>query len=198
MTVRAYAQTNAVGLTDACLRLFDELTAQAGVSLDGGREEHSRRRRSASGRGSHPAVAATPERLRQSRCRHLFSNDPVATHEAPLAFGPPVIDLPLPHETWDAPAERDGNRGSPRTPTGRSRSLITGTATARGLADARVDHEAPAHGGVTRRRLGAPGADHHGSIKADGPVEQADSLTSPAIRSTPPRAFPARRRAGSG
>src|ERR1700722_3138811 len=42
VTVHAYVQTNGVGLTDAYLRLFDELTVRVGVSLDGGPEEHDR------------------------------------------------------------------------------------------------------------------------------------------------------------
>jgi uncharacterized protein len=112
VAVRAHVQTNAVGLTDAYLRLFDELTVQVGISLDGGPEEHDRHRRFASGRGSYAAVAAGLERLRQPHYRHLFGgllcavdldNDPVATYEALLAFEPPIVDFLLPHGTWDAP-----------------------------------------------------------------------------------------------
>jgi uncharacterized protein len=112
VTVHAHVQTNAAGLTDAYLRLFDELTVRVGVSLDGGPAEHDRHRRFASGRGSYAAVAAGLERLRQPHYRHLFGgllctidvhNDPVATYEALLAFEPPIIDFLLPHGTWDAP-----------------------------------------------------------------------------------------------
>jgi uncharacterized protein len=112
VTVHAYVQTNGVGLTDAYLRLFDELTVRVGVSLDGGPEEHDRHRRFASGRGSYAAVTAGLERLRQPHYRHLFGgllctvdvhNDPVATYEALLAFEPPIIDFLLPHGTWDVP-----------------------------------------------------------------------------------------------
>jgi uncharacterized protein len=117
VTVRAHVQTNAVGLTDAYLRLFDELTVRVGVSLDGGPEEHDRHRRFASGRGSHAAVAMGLERLRQPHYRHLFGgllctvdvhNDPIATYEALLAFEPPIIDFLLPHGTWDAPPPQRG------------------------------------------------------------------------------------------
>lgn len=117
VTVRAHVQTNAVGLTDTYLRLFDELAVQVGVSLDGGPQEHDRHRRFASGRGSYAAVAAGLERLRQPRYRHLFGgllctvdvrNDPIATYEALLAFAPPVIDFLLPHGTWDAPPPNRG------------------------------------------------------------------------------------------
>ena len=112
VSVGARVQTNAVGLTDAYLRLFDELDVRVGVSLDGGPHEHDRHRRFASGRGSYAVVAAGLQRLRQPQFLHLFGgllctvdvrNDPIATYEALLAFEPPVIDFLLPHGTWDAP-----------------------------------------------------------------------------------------------
>jgi uncharacterized protein len=112
VSVSARVQTNAVGLTEAYLQLFDELAVRVGVSLDGGPDEHDRHRRFASGRGSYAAVAAGLDRLRQPQFRHLFggllctidvSNDPIATYEGLLAFEPPSIDFLLPHGTWDAP-----------------------------------------------------------------------------------------------
>jgi uncharacterized protein len=124
VTVHAHVQTNAVGLTDAYLRLFDELTVRVGVSLDGGPAEHDRHRRFASGRGSYAAVATGLDRLRQPRFRHLFGgllctvdvrNDPIATYEALLAFEPPDIDFLLPHGTWDAPPPGRG-REAEHTP----------------------------------------------------------------------------------
>jgi uncharacterized protein len=110
VNVAAHVQTNAVGLTDAYLRLFAELELRVGVSLDGTREQHNRHRRFASGRGSYAAAAAGLQRLRQQQYRHLFSgilctidlrNDPVTAYEALLAFEPPRIDFLLPHATWD-------------------------------------------------------------------------------------------------
>jgi uncharacterized protein len=110
VAVDASVQTNAVGLSDVYLRLFDELGVRVGVSLDGTGEAHDRHRRFASGRGSYAAVAAALARLR--RFRHLFSgllctidlrNDPVATYEALAAFEPPKIDFLLPHGTWARP-----------------------------------------------------------------------------------------------
>jgi uncharacterized protein len=112
VNVAAHVQTNAVGLTDAYLRLFAELELRVGVSLDGTREQHNRHRRFASGRGSYAAAAAGLQRLRQQQYRHLFSgilctidlrNDPVTAYEALLAFEPPRIDFLLPHATWDEP-----------------------------------------------------------------------------------------------
>lgn len=105
-------QTNAVGLDDSYLRLFDELDIRVGVSLDGTADAHNRHRRFASGRGSYAAVSASLDRLRRPPFRHLFSgllctidlrNDPVSTYEALAAFEPPKIDFLLPHGTWATP-----------------------------------------------------------------------------------------------
>jgi uncharacterized protein len=110
VTVDACVQTNAVGLSDAYLRLFDELGIQVGVSLDGNAEAHDRHRRFASGRGSYTAVSAGLRRLRTFP--HLFSgllctidlrNDPIATYAALAEFEPPRIDFLLPHGTWARP-----------------------------------------------------------------------------------------------
>ena len=108
--VDACIQTNAVGLSDAYLALFDELGVRVGVSIDGDAAAHDRHRRFASGRGSYPAVAAALERLR--KIPHLYSgllatidlrNDPVRTYEALADFEPPRIDFLLPHGTWMRP-----------------------------------------------------------------------------------------------
>jgi len=112
VAVHASVQTNAVGLDDSHLRLFDELGVNVGVSLDGVAEDHDRHRRFASGRGSHAAVVAGLHRLTQERYRHRFSgllctidlrSDPIATYEALVAFGPPKVDFLLPHGTWESP-----------------------------------------------------------------------------------------------
>jgi uncharacterized protein len=110
VVVQPSIQTNAVGLSDAYLRLFDDLGILVGVSLDGTAEAHDRHRRFASGRGSHSAVSAGLRRLLQFP--HLFSgllctidlrNDPIATYEALVAFCPPKVDFLLPHGTWAQP-----------------------------------------------------------------------------------------------
>ena len=112
VSVHAAVQTNAVGLSEPYLRLFDELGVRVGVSLDGAAEDHDRHRRFASGRGSYPAVAAGLERLTAERYRHLFSgllctidlrSDPIASYEALAAFRPPRVDFLLPHGTWNSP-----------------------------------------------------------------------------------------------
>lgn len=112
VTVNASVQTNAVGLDESYLQLFDEFGIRVGVSMDGTAEAHDRHRRFASGRGSYAAVSAGVRRLTQARYRHLFSgllctidlrNDPLATYEALTEFEPPWIDFLLPHGTWAAP-----------------------------------------------------------------------------------------------
>src|SRR6266568_5215959 len=112
ITVDVTVQTNAVGLDDSFLRLFDSLGIRVGVSLDGVQEDHDRHRRFASGRGSYAPVTAGLRRLTDPRYRHLFSgllcaidlrNDPIATYKALTDFGPPKIDFLLPHGTWESP-----------------------------------------------------------------------------------------------
>ena len=112
VTTHASVQTNGVGLDDSYLALFDRLGVHIGVSLDGTAGAQNRHRRFASGRDSHSAVVAGLRRLTEERYRHLFNgllcvidlqNDPMATYEALLAFGPPRIDFLLPHGTWESP-----------------------------------------------------------------------------------------------
>ena len=122
--VNATVQTNAVGLDDSYLRLFDQLEVGVGVSLDGAGEDHNRHRRFPSGRGSHTAVAAGLARLTQPCYRHLFSgllctidlrSDPIGSYEALASFEPPKIDFLLPHGTWEAPPP-GRVPGAPETP----------------------------------------------------------------------------------
>jgi uncharacterized protein len=112
VVVDTSVQTNAVGLDESYLTMFDELGIRVGVSLDGNSEAHDRHRRFASGRGSYNAVTAGLRRLASGRYRHLFSgllctidirNNPLGTYEALTAFEPPKIDFLLPHGTWASP-----------------------------------------------------------------------------------------------
>jgi uncharacterized protein len=113
IAVNASVQTNGVGLSDAYLKLFDELGVRVGVSVDGDAAAHNRHRRFASGRGSYQAVAAGLRRLQ--RFPHLFGgllctvdlrNDPLRTYQALADFQPPRIDFLMPHGTWDRPPPR--------------------------------------------------------------------------------------------
>jgi len=111
-TVHTSLQTNGIGLNDRYLALFNRIGIQVGVSLDGDSDAQDRHRRFASGRGSHMAVTAALRKLTEDRYRHLFNgllcviemrNDPMATYEALLLFGPPRVDFLLPHGTWESP-----------------------------------------------------------------------------------------------
>jgi len=108
--VNVSIQTNGVGLSQAYLRLFEELGVRVGVSVDGDASAHDRHRRYASGRGSYEAVAAAVSRLRRHPnlyggllCTVDLRNDPVRTYEALADFDPPRIDFLLPHGTWERP-----------------------------------------------------------------------------------------------
>jgi uncharacterized protein len=105
-------QTNAVLLDADYLKLFDSLSVQVAVSLDGNADAHDRYRRRANGQGSHAAVVRSLELLLTDPFRHLFSgllctinphNDPIETYEALLQFQPPAIDFLLPHGNWESP-----------------------------------------------------------------------------------------------
>jgi uncharacterized protein len=108
--VNVSIQTNGVGLSEAYLRLFEELEVRVGVSVDGDATAHDRHRRYASGRGSYRSVAAALGRLRRYPdlyggllCTVDLRNDPVRTYEALGDFDPPRIDFLLPHGTWERP-----------------------------------------------------------------------------------------------
>ena len=109
-TVDAAIQTNAVGLSAAYLRLFDELGVRVGVSIDGDAQAHDRHRRFPSGRGSYLAVSAAIDQLRKFPdlysgllCTIDLRNDPVQTYKALIDFDPPQVDFLLPHGTWTQP-----------------------------------------------------------------------------------------------
>jgi uncharacterized protein len=117
--LRLAVQTNGILLDVATLEILRAHRIQVGVSIDGDREGHDRHRRYANGRGSHEAVAAGIRLLAEDRYRHLFggllatvdlSNDPVATYEHLMTFGPPMVDFLLPHANWEStPPGTDAN-----------------------------------------------------------------------------------------
>jgi uncharacterized protein len=124
VVVEAGVQTNAVGLNETFLDLFDRLGLQVGVSLDGTAKGHDRHRRFASGRSSYVAVRAGLDRLISKKYRHLFGgllctidlrNDPLDTYAALADFDPPAVDFLLPHGTWAAPPP-GRIPGAPETP----------------------------------------------------------------------------------
>ncbi|RII16008.1 Anaerobic sulfatase-maturating enzyme [Streptomyces sp. YIM 130001] len=110
-TVRTTLQTNATLLTEERLRTLARHRIGVGISLDGGRAVHNKRRAYRSGRPSWPA-AQRGARLVADRFPGAYAGilavvdptqDPVDTYESLLALGPPTLDLLLPHGNWSAP-----------------------------------------------------------------------------------------------
>jgi uncharacterized protein len=114
-------QTNGVLLDEAFMTVMHAHRIGVGVSLDGDRRGHDLHRRRADGRGSHEDAARALRLLGTSRHRGLFAgilsvvdvrSDPVRTYEALLEFGPPSVDLLLPHGNWTVPPPaRDAGEG---------------------------------------------------------------------------------------
>jgi uncharacterized protein len=105
-------QTNGTLLRPRMLRTLAGLGVRVGVSLDGDAEATGRHRLYPSGRNSFDDVADGLRLLGSAEFRGIYSgilctidvqNDPVDTYEALLAFGPPALDLLLPHAHWDCP-----------------------------------------------------------------------------------------------
>jgi uncharacterized protein len=107
--------TNGVLLDEKLCDLFSSFGVQVGISLDGDRASNDRHRRFSDGRGSYDYAVRALALLRRREYRHLYAgilctidlnNDPIAVYEALLAESPPVLDLLLPHATWDRPPRR--------------------------------------------------------------------------------------------
>jgi uncharacterized protein len=115
--VNVALQTNGTLLDGPMLTTLRGLDVSVGVSLDGDAEATGRHRRYASGRSSYDAVVTGLGRLRSPEFRDCYGgilctidvdNDPVRTYEALLAFGPPALDLLLPHANWSDPPPGTG------------------------------------------------------------------------------------------
>ena len=115
--VRISVQTNGTLLRRPVLEAFRTLGIHVGVSLDGDAEANGRRRY-AGGRGSFEEVAEGLRLLASAEFRDLYGgilctvdarSDPVTTYEALLKFGPPAVDLLLPHANWDCPPPGSGH-----------------------------------------------------------------------------------------
>jgi uncharacterized protein len=108
----ATVQSNGTSLDAPFLDRFRELGVRVGISVDGDQAGQDRHRRYASGRGSHAFVDPAIRLLATPRYRDRFAgllctvdvrNDPVASYEALLGYGPPAIDFLLPHGNWATP-----------------------------------------------------------------------------------------------
>lgn len=109
--LRVQMQTNGVLLNRSALDTLRAHRIAIGVSIDGARADHDRRRRYADGRGSFDAVDRALRLLGEDGggsfagllCTIDPSTDPVATYEALIGYRPPTLDLLIPHANWDAP-----------------------------------------------------------------------------------------------
>lgn len=120
--VEVVMQTNGTLLDRERLDLLSRLGVRVGVSLDGDAAGHDSRRRYASGRGSHADVTRGLGLLAGPRYRHLYSgllytvdlgDDPLTAYEALLSQRPPMVDLLLPHGTWEFPPPGLPSRHAP-------------------------------------------------------------------------------------
>jgi uncharacterized protein len=115
--VSVTVQTNGTLLDRPMLAALKDLGVRVGVSLDGDADATGRHRRYASGRNSYDDVADGLHRLGSPEFHDIYAgilctidsgNDPVATYEALLKFGPPALDLLLPHAHWGCPPPGSG------------------------------------------------------------------------------------------
>jgi uncharacterized protein len=119
---RFAVQTNGVLLTEPLLDTLFELDVRVCVSIDGTQETHDRHRRYRGGRSSYAQVRQGIQRLARDRYRSLFAGlvsvidleeDPLATYEALLEFGPPRVDFLLPHANWTTLPPRPAGEAAP-------------------------------------------------------------------------------------
>jgi uncharacterized protein len=110
-------QTNGTLLRRPVLEILKSAGVSIGVSLDGDADATGRHRRYADGRNSFGDIADALNLLTSPEFRDCYagilctidvSNNPIAVYEALLGFGPPAIDLLLPHANWDEPPPGTG------------------------------------------------------------------------------------------
>jgi uncharacterized protein len=110
--LRIVTQTNGVALRPELLDVLAERDIAVCVSLDGPASAHDRHRRFADGRGSHSQVRRALELLTSAPYRQMFAGllavvdlatDPLALYDELLAWGPPAVDVILPHGNWNSP-----------------------------------------------------------------------------------------------
>ncbi len=115
--VNVTVQTNGTLLRLPMLETLRDLGIRVGVSLDGDAEATGRHRLYPSGRNSYDDVADGLHLLGSPEFREIYGgilcavdvrNDPVGTYELLLEFGPPALDLLLPHANWDSPPPGSG------------------------------------------------------------------------------------------
>ncbi|WP_438272378.1 FxsB family cyclophane-forming radical SAM/SPASM peptide maturase [Streptomyces bobili] len=118
-------QTNGTLLTPDVVRRLAAGGIRVGVSLDGGRAEHNKRRVDHAGRPSWDAatrglavLAGHPEAYAGILCTIDLDLDPVEVYDSLLEFRPAALDLLLPHANWAAPPPGKGPSSAGSAPYG--------------------------------------------------------------------------------
>ena len=103
-------QTNGIRLTEAWLDVLVEHGVHTGISLDGDQPANARHRRYRQGASSYEQtvrgvrlLATRPEIYAGLLCTVDVRNDPVQVFRELAAFGPPRINVLLPHATHEFP-----------------------------------------------------------------------------------------------
>ncbi|WP_264937157.1 FxsB family cyclophane-forming radical SAM/SPASM peptide maturase [Streptomyces sp. A012304] len=123
--VQVSVQTNGTLLTPDVVRRLAAGGIRVGVSLDGGRPDHNKRRVDHAGRPSwHAAtrglavLAGHPETYAGILCTIDLDLDPVEVYDSLLEFRPAALDLLLPHANWASPPPGKGPSSAGSTPYG--------------------------------------------------------------------------------
>jgi uncharacterized protein len=123
--VQVSVQTNGTLLTAEVVRRLAEAGVRVGVSLDGGRAEHNKRRVDHAGRPSwHAAtrglalLADHPEAYAGLLCTIDLDLDPRDVHDSLMEFRPPALDFLLPHANWESPPPGKGPSSAGAAPYG--------------------------------------------------------------------------------
>ncbi|WP_062206694.1 FxsB family cyclophane-forming radical SAM/SPASM peptide maturase [Streptomyces sp. NBRC 109706] len=126
--VHAGLQTNGTLLTESVLDVLAEHRVRVGLSLDGGRAHHNRRRVDHAGRAAWPGARRAAGLLARPRHRDAYAGvlcvidpatDPIEVYQSLLELDPPAVDFLLPHGNWTHPppglegAEQETDRATP-------------------------------------------------------------------------------------
>ncbi|MGV9318512.1 FxsB family cyclophane-forming radical SAM/SPASM peptide maturase [Streptomyces sp. NPDC003660] len=113
--VRVSVQTNGTLLTADAVDQLAAAGVRVGVSLDGGRPEHNKRRVDHAGRPAWDAatrglahLARRPEAYAGILCTIDLDLDPEDVYDSLMEFRPPALDLLLPHANWAFPPPGKG------------------------------------------------------------------------------------------
>ncbi|SDM35571.1 uncharacterized protein SAMN04487981_101251 [Streptomyces sp. cf386] len=113
--VRVSVQTNGTQLTADGVGRLAAAGVRVGVSLDGGRAEHNKRRVDHAGRPAWEAatrglalLARHPEAYAGLLCTIDLDLDPEDVYDSLMEFRPAALDFLLPHANWESPPPGKG------------------------------------------------------------------------------------------